>query len=128
VLKLLALPVVLLTVVSGSATQMHLSARWLLLEQVALHIRGRLTTAGHPVAGQPIRITANGRGGAIRLGHTRSAADGSFGLHYRVVALSTWRHRSARRALQRKFRYVTASFPGSRQFAPAVIRIPVAAP
>lgn len=112
-LKLLSLPVLALAIASSGAGELQLSARWLLLKQVALHIRGRLTMDGHPLSGRPIVLSASGRGRTKVLGRAETAADGSFGLHYRVVPLSDWRHPATRRAFEQRFRYVTATFRGT---------------
>jgi hypothetical protein len=128
VLKLLALPAMLTTLAGSTPTQMQLSARWLPLRQVALHIRGRLTNAGRPVAAQPITLSASGRGTTRVIGRTSTATDGSFGLHYRVVALADWRDASTRRALEQRFRWVIASFRGNHRLAAARLRVAVAPP
>jgi hypothetical protein len=108
-------------------TALALSARWLELPQVAIHIRGRLTTDGHPLARRQVMLTATGRG-SLLLGRVRTAQDGSFGLHHRVVALSDWRKPATRRALERKFRYVVASFKGGSDAAAATVRVTVRPP
>ncbi len=95
------------------ATRLGLTARWLLLDQVAIHIRGRLTSGGHPLADRAVTL----RAGSRLLGVVRTASDGSYGLHYVVVPRTRWPQTHAR--YERQFRYIVASFAGTNQLLPS---------
>lgn len=76
---------------TGTASELSLSARWLVLRQVAIHIRGRLTAGGRPLAGRAVELSASSGAEGPRVIRTvRSAADGSFGLHLPVVSAADW--------------------------------------
>jgi len=99
------------------------------LAQVAVHIRGRLTAEGRPLAGRAVTLTASsgsGRPRFIRIVH--SAADGSFGLHLRVVPAAEWRRPDTRRRLRTRFRFIIASFAGTAELRPARLRAGVTGP
>jgi hypothetical protein len=46
---------------SPAPATMELTARWLLLPQVAIHISGRLTSQGQPLAGELVTVATAGR-------------------------------------------------------------------
>lgn len=115
--------------VTKRRAEIRLSARWLLLDQVAIHIRGRITVNGQPLGAQQIRLSASGGDGRRQTVYkARSAADGSFGFHLRVVARARWRQAEVRRQLRERFRFIIASFAGTPDLQPVRIRAAVTGP
>ncbi len=109
------------------ATQLELTARWLLLSRVAVHIRGRLTAEGRPLGDRAVTLAARDAGGHQRIIQVvRSAADGSYGLHLRVVPLARWQRVASR--YKARFRYVVATFSGTNQLLPSHVRARVTGP
>ena len=115
--------------VTGGAAEIRVSARWLLLDQVAIHIRGRITVNGRPLPAQHIRLSTSSGDGRPRTMYTaRSAPDGSFGFHLRVVKRALWRQPNVRRQLRAKLRFIIASFAGTPDVRPVRTRVAVTGP
>jgi hypothetical protein len=93
-----------------------------LLDQVAIHIRGRLTSGGHPLADRAVTL----RAGSRFLGVVRTASDGSYGLHYVVVPRKRWQQTHAR--YERQFRSIVAAFAGTQQLLSTRARAAVTGP
>jgi hypothetical protein len=93
------------------ATRLDLSARWLDLKIDAVHIRGRLTSGGHPLGDRAVTLSASDGHTTHVLAVVRTASDGSYGLHVPVVSDKA------------RYRYIEARFRGTNQLLPSHARV-----